>query len=144
MRVLFVHQNFPGQYKDLTRLLASDPKNKVAFITKPNQNRIAGVHKITYQPERKPSSTTHPYIVGLENGVLHGQAVARVALDLKKGGFRPDIICGHCGWGETLFLKDVYPDVPLVNFFEFYYHGSGSDVGFDPEYPSTFDNKVRA
>ena len=144
VRALFVHQNFPGQYKDLVRLLASDPKNKVVFITKPNQNRIAGVHQITYQPARTPSSTTHPYIVGLENGVLHGQAVARVALDLKKRGFRPDIICGHCGWGETLFLKDVYPDVPLINFFEFFYHASGSDVGFDPEYPSTFDNKVRA
>ena len=144
MRVLFVHQNFPGQYKELARLLARNPKNQVVFITRPNQNQMAGVRKITYQPARTPSPTTHNYIVGLENGVLHGQAVARVALALKKRGFRPDIICGHCGWGETLFLKDVYPDVPLINFFEFYYHASGSDVGFDSEHPVTFDDRVRA
>ena len=71
--------------------------------------------------------------------MLHGQAVARACLELKQQGFRPDIVMGHPGWGETLFIKDVYPDVPLVNYGEFFYHSFGADVNFDPEDPTDID-----
>src|SRR3546814_17290083 len=47
------------------------------------------------------------------------------------------------GWGETLYLKDVFPDTPLLGFFEFYYHSVGADVGFDPESPVTLDTHCR-
>ena len=59
-------------------------------------------------------------------------------------GIRPDIIVGHNGWGETLFVKDVFPDVPLLAYFEFFYHPYGVDVDFDPEFASIFvDNPSR-
>ena len=57
------------------------------------------------------------------------------ANNLKQLGFKPDIIIGHHGWGELLNLPDVWPDVPLLGYFEFYYHTEGIDVGFDPEFP---------
>jgi len=50
---------------------------------------------------------------------------------------------GHSGWGETLFVKDIYPDVPLLANFEFYYHAQGVDVGFDPEFISLFNDPMR-
>jgi glycosyltransferase involved in cell wall biosynthesis len=46
----------------------------------------------------------------------------------------PDLVVGHAGWGETLFVKDVYPEVPLLANFEFFYHAVGADVGFDAEF----------
>lgn len=57
------------------------------------------------------------------------------AHELKAAGFTPNVICAHPGWGEPLFLKDVWPNARLVSYFEFYYHASGADVGFDPEFP---------
>lgn len=34
-------------------------------------------------------------------------------------------------------------DVPLLGNFEFYYHSSGADVGFDPEFASLFQDPSR-
>ncbi|MFN3460299.1 MAG: glycosyltransferase family 4 protein [Oceanibaculum sp.] len=143
MRILFIHQNCPGQYKHLVMHLKEDPKNDIVFISKPNGNTITGIRRIDYKPHREPNPHTHHYLVGTENGVLHGQAVARVLIALKEKGWKPDIICAHPGWGEALFVKDVYPDVPLLGFFEFFYHAEGADCGFDPQYPNSMDDYFR-
>jgi glycosyltransferase involved in cell wall biosynthesis len=143
MKYLFVHQNFPGQYVNLVRHLASVPGNEVVFITQRQEANIPGVRKIVYAPTRKGDRNTHHYLQGTEAGVLNAQAVARVALDLKKAGFVPDLMLGHNGWGEIWYLKEVYPHTPLLGFFEFFYRATGADVGFDPELPSSFDDGPR-
>ena len=143
MRILFIHQNCPGQYKHLVTHLKADPKNDIVFISKPNGNTVSGIRRIDYKLHREPNPHTHHYLTGTENGVLHGQAVARVLISLKEKGWKPDIICAHPGWGEALFVKDVFPDVPLLGFFEFFYHAEGADCGFDPMYPNTMDDYFR-
>ena len=79
----------------------------------------------------------------MESAVQSGQAVVRVLEQLKAQGFKPDIALAHIGWGEVLYFKEVYPEVPLLNYCEFFYHGRGSDAGFDPEFPITRDDKLR-
>jgi glycosyltransferase involved in cell wall biosynthesis len=133
-KLIFIHQNFPGQFLHLCRELAAH--NKITFITKETANRLANVELITYQPHRATTPNIHPYLTTIENGILHGQAVARVLLQLNNKGVKPDIIIGHCGWGETQFVKDIFPDVPLLSYFEFFYSAIGADVGFDKEFPS--------
>jgi hypothetical protein len=64
-------------------------------------------------------------------------------LSLKGSGFTPDAILAHPGWGETLYAKDVFPEARLVHYCEWYYRGEGADVGFDPEFPGTFDDRAR-
>jgi len=82
-------------------------------------------------------------LVKFEEAVLHGRAVASVAMQLRKKGFAPDIICAHSGWGESLYLKDVYPDVPLLHYCEFYFHAFGGPAHFDPSQPVTLDSLFR-
>jgi len=86
----------------------------------------------------------HPYLRLQENAVLHGQQVVRAIQGLLRGGFKPDLIIGHPGWGELLFVKDLLPDVPLISYCEFFYRGEGLDVGFDREDPVTLDTMCRA
>ena len=143
MKVLFVHQNFPGQYLHLVRHLARDPKNEIVAITQRKDISLPGVKTLAYEPSRKVTSRLHHYLADMESGILNGQQVARAALQLRDAGFVPDVMIGHNGWGEIWFLKDVYPTVPLLGYFEFFYHVHGSDVGFDPSAPPSFDDAPR-
>ncbi len=143
MKILFVHQNFPGQFKHICRVLAAQGRHQVVFLTKPNDNHIPGIQKIVYTPARGVTPNIHHYIGEYENGILHGQAVIREAIKLRQSGFIPDVMIGHNGWGETLFLKDVFPNAPLLSYFEFFYNSREADVGFDPEFETSFDDLFR-
>ena len=101
------------------------------------------VRWIPYDLARQPHKQQHPYLRQMEDAVLHGQAVARVLLKLKQQGYKPDAILAHPGWGETLYVRDVFPDARLIHFCEWYYGTPGSDVGFDPEFPSSFDTLAK-
>lgn len=143
MKVLFVHQNFPGQYLHLARHLAADPGNEVVFITQRQDARLARVRNVVYKPARRVTQGVHHYVQDTEAAVLNAQAVARAALDLKEGGFVPDVMLGHNGWGEIWYLKDVFPNTPLLGYFEFFYRLKGADVGFNPADPVIFDSGPR-
>lgn len=136
MIFLFLHQNFPGQYKHLIRYLADQPEHTVYFITQNTSNFMGGVKKLVYQVTMPASLNCHPYSVDYDIAVRTGAAVAQVCETLHQQGIIPDFIMGHCGWGETLFIKDVFPETPLLSYFEFFYHFSFVDVNFDAEYPT--------
>ena len=142
-RILFVHQNFPGQYLHLARYLAAQPGHRVAALSQRQDGDLPGVRTIRYRPQRDVTPHLHHYLRSTEAGVLNAQAVARAALDLKKSGFVPDVMLGYNGWGEIWYLKDVFPNTPLIGYFEFFYHRHGADVGFDPEEKPTFDTAPR-
>ena len=109
MRILFLHPNFPAQFRHLATVLGKDPSNQVVFGTMNAKGNIPGVHKVLYQPSREVHPHTHHYLRNHESAVLQGQAVYRLAQDLKSAGFYPDIVYGHSGWGATMFIKDVFP-----------------------------------
>lgn len=143
MKILFVHQNFPGQYLHLASHLAAIPGNEVFFITQRQDATLPGVKNLIYQPQRPITKNIHHYLSETEAGVLNAQKVARIALDLKGAGFIPDVMLGHNGWGEIWYLKDVFPNTPLIGYFEFFYRFRGADVGFDPNENKIFDHAPR-
>jgi len=129
MKILFVHQNMPGQFKHLAPALAADG-HEVVFVTKPRRPDIPGVRKIEYELHRKANQPPHRYFDRFEDQILHGQAVTRACLKLQNQGFTPDVICAHTGWGEALFVKDVFPEARLLSFNEFFYRSHGTDTDF--------------
>lgn len=143
MRVLFIHQNFPGQFRHIATHLVSQPGYEVLAIGRDTAPGLAGVKLLRYKPHRAPSQQTHPYARTFEDAVLHGQQVLRLLLDLKAKGYRPDVIVAHPGWGETLYAKDAFPNTRLIHFCEYYYQAHGADLGFDPEFPPTVDDYAR-
>jgi glycosyltransferase involved in cell wall biosynthesis len=143
MKILFVHQNFPGQYLQLARHLGAQGTHQVVFITQRADGALPGVKKLVYKPRRGVSAQTHHYLRDAEAAVLNAQEVARVAMDLRNSGFVPDVMLGHNGWGEIWYLKDIFPNTPLIGYFEFFYRMHGADVGFDPKDPVTPDTAPR-
>lgn len=146
MRLLIIHQNFPGQFRHMAAEWASRPGYEVIAIgrdTAPGLPEVTGLKMLRYKPHRPVQVNQHHYLRKMEDAVLHGQAVARVLLDLKRQGFKPDAILAHPGWGETLYAKDVFPGARLVHYAEWFYNSEGADIGFDPEFPVTFDDQAR-
>ena len=145
MRLLFVHQNFPGQYCHLAAHYASRPGHEVLAVgEKANllrrRARLPGVELLGYELEPKAFD---PFEAPVAKAILRGRAVAAGALGLRRRGFRPDIIFAHIGWGEALFLKDVFPAAKILLYCEFFYRARGGDLGFDPEFPPSAEKLLR-
>ena len=136
MRFLFVHQNFPAQYLHIVRHLSEAGEHEICFITEDNPNVLPGVRKITYNGPGPLQPETFGDVQEFEQATKRAHMVAQTAATLKGLGFTPDIIIGHHGWGELLNMHDVYPRVPLLGYYEFYYRSDSGDVNFDPEFPT--------
>lgn len=143
MHILFLHPNFPAQFRHLATVLAKDVNNRVVFGTTCPQKTIPGVQKAIYKPSRAAHPQTHHYIRNLENAILQGQAVYRMANKLKAEGFVPDVVYSHSGWGPGLFIKDIFPKATFLCYFEWFYHAYGSDANFEPTNRLTVDDEVR-
>lgn len=138
MRYLFIHQNYPGQFKHLAATLAAMPGNQVVAVVDEKNRREAtaqpNVWLFSYPTPQGASKETHWYLKSYEGAIRRGQQIAKLGLELKAKGFEPDIVCAHAGWGEALFLKEVFPQAVILDYFEFFYRTVGADVGFDTEF----------
>lgn len=137
MRILFVHQNFPAQFKFLAPALAADPQVDVTVLSMGAQVSMPGVRQVRYAVGRASTPGIHPWLGDMEAKVIRGDAAYRAALELRQKGYQPDVIIAHPGWGESLFLKEVWPAARLGIYCEYYYLAKGGDIGFDPEFCDT-------
>jgi glycosyltransferase involved in cell wall biosynthesis len=143
MKILFIHQNFPGQFKFLAPALVQQGHEVVAMIMQKIDLEVwQGIKLVSYLPSRSSTPNIHPWVSDFETKTIRGEACYRAARKLKNAGFMPDVIIAHPGWGESLFLKDVWPESKLGIYCEFYYHAQGADVGFDPEFPNKDDSEI--
>ena len=135
MNILFIHQNFPGQFKHLAPALVKAGHTVTALIlAKTEAKQWNGVRLVSYSLGRGNAKEAHPWTVDFESKVIRGEACLKAALALKDQGYTPEVIVAHPGWGESLFLKEVWPEAKLKLYCEFFYHARGADVGFDAEF----------
>ena len=137
MKLLFVHQNFPGQFVHLARHGLRQGWS-MAAICAHSAPGLAGVRLGRYPALTDPGRNIHPWVRDAHVKAIRAEAAAREALRLRESGFVPDVIYGHPGWGECLLLKEIFPEAPQIAFLEFYYRPTGADVGFDAEFPPQF------
>lgn len=135
MRVLFVHQNFPAQYKHLAGALRDRGHQVLALTAKENQQRT-DIDTCFYASQSRLHPQERTGTRAYTAAQLHRGEIAAVAADMLRTqhSYVPDIIIGHPGWGETMFLADVWPDARQVLYAEFFHAYHGLDVGFDPEF----------
>lgn len=143
MHILFAHSSFPAQFAHLAATLGSDPSHEVVFLTSTATRQIPGVKRRIIEATRKASQSTHHYLQPLETAVLLGQAAFRECQNLMQQGFRPDVIYAHAGFGPGLFLRDAFPNVPLIGYFEWFYRSEQSDADFLARRGLSADNRLR-
>lgn len=142
MKILLVHQNYPGQFLHLAPALAERGHQVLALTDEKNQ-RPSKVQVVRYKT---------PELTQIQQGLgktyseyaERGWMAARGCRALRdQHGFTPDVIFGHSGWGETLFLREIWPDAKLLVYAELMYQTRGQDVGFDDEInPATVESRV--
>ena len=135
MQILIIHQNFPGQYKHLAPALVEQGHQVFSLTPKVEKRTVwKGVQLLPYKISRASSKEIHPWLADLEAKVIRADACYRQALAWKEKGLNPDVILAHHGWGEPMFLKDVWPDAKMGIYCELYHLDSGESVNFDPEF----------
>ena len=134
--VLFVHNNFPGQFRDLAQTLVAQGV-PVAGIGGENAGRVDGARFVGYRLPRGSTPGMFPLAVRAEADMIRGDMARQAAEALKNLGFDPAVVIGHNGWGETTFMDMVFPEARHVAFAEFYYGWRNSDIDFDPEMGDT-------
>ncbi|HKB01943.1 MAG TPA: glycosyltransferase, partial [Gemmataceae bacterium] len=131
--VLFVHQNFPAQFGHIGAHLAKRHSYRCTFVNERRGGKVGDIECILYKVEGGATKHNHYCTRTFENTTRHAIGVyqaVRARPDLK-----PDLIVGHSGFGSTLFLRELFPDVPVINYFEYFYRTRNSDMDFRKDFP---------
>jgi glycosyltransferase involved in cell wall biosynthesis len=138
MKILFIHQNFPGQFKHLAPALAARGHQCLALTLRVREARKwQGVQILPYSLPDRREQRVHPWLVDLDTKVTRGEACFHAARKLREKGFAPDLILAHPGWGESMFLRDVWPGARMALYCELYHHADYPHLHFDPEFDRT-------
>jgi glycosyltransferase involved in cell wall biosynthesis len=143
MKILFIHQNFPGQFKNLAPALAAQGHEVVGLgVNKPSVP-TPGVKVVLHKPEPPAAGQAIAASFSeLQTKLVRGVSSARALLQMRKAGFEPDLIVAHSGWGEHFFAKDIFPRAKLIVYAEYYFNLEGGDVNFDPEFGKSDPDQV--
>ena len=143
MKYLFVHQNFPAQFKNFAAYVASNDRNEVVAIGCNSAKPLRNVELIQYALPPTGVTNTHAFARSFDTECRRAEQLVYACVALQNRGFTPDVILVHCGWGEGLPLRTVFPSATIVVYAEMFYRGSGIDVGFDREFqPMSLDQLV--
>jgi len=138
MKLLLTHRVYPGQFRNLIEFMSRDSRHQLAFLAySPHEHPTPGVELLKYEPARAAQAEGNTCVNYAENAVLFGQAAWRAAIYLKQQGFEPDVILSHSGWGQSLYLQDVFKQATILGYFEWFYRAHGSSHGFHPKMPVT-------
>ncbi|MCK5729001.1 MAG: glycosyltransferase [Methylococcales bacterium] len=143
MNILFIHQNFPGQFKHLAKKLAEKKQNKVIALRVHKNTGIENVDIYEYPILTPESQNIHPLVKDFETKVRRAESVVKFCNALKEAGFTPDIVIAHAGWGESFFIRDIWAKTKILAYLEYYYRFEGQDVNFDPEFSVDSDQRYR-
>jgi glycosyltransferase involved in cell wall biosynthesis len=135
MKILFVHNNFPAQYRNIVAALAKQPGVELVAIGASTARSMPSVRLIKYALPEADVSGTHPFARRFDLECRRAEQVLYSVSSLAASGFVPDLILAHPGWGETLPLRTMFPSARVLIYCEFFYGAKERDIGFDPEFP---------
>ena len=126
MHLLLIHQNFPGQFRDLAP----------AWLARGHRVTALGSASAPEDDPRWDGLTYVRYrLDGIEEPSVEerGHAVAEACRQLQQKGLVPDLVMVHTAWGEAQQLREVFPTTPLVVFPELWGHAEALGFGVDQQ-----------
>lgn len=130
MNILFLHKDFPVEFKHIAQEFAKDINNNVLFLTNNPKGQIPKVNKIVYNIDASGLKNCHNYLIEHEEALLHAQSVASLTKELKDSNCKLDAIYTQA-FGPGLFIKYMFPETPVIVQGEWYNRADGADILFD-------------
>ena len=143
MRVLFVHRNFPAHFGHIAAHLSRELGWECTFVSEVADADPSRITLVPYKPQGGATEHSHYFSRTFENAIAHAAGVHEACVSLS-ATFEPDLIVGHSGFGSTLLLSEVFPGVPIVNLFEYFYRPHDSDLDFRPDFPPLPEDILRS
>ena len=141
MHILFIHPNFPAQFGQIAAFLAQKKGFRCTFLNEVATGNVDGICRIQYQLRGGATDSTSFCSRTFENVICRSFS-AYESLQAHPE-IRPDLIVAHSGFLSSVFLREIY-SCPIVNYFEFFYHVTNSDMDFRSEFPSSPLIRLRA
>jgi glycosyltransferase involved in cell wall biosynthesis len=130
MNLLLIHQNFPGQFRQLAPYLEQQGHELVAICSHKRPVALRGAVLRYSEPQKADGLPLGTQL--WHEGLQRAAAVARLCDQLQRQGWRPDRILAHSGWGETLAVAELWPDVPQILWPELWVTPEHGGHGHDP------------
>ena len=141
MRLLLIHQNFPGQFRQLAPYLEQRGHELVAIASHQRPIALKGRVLRYKEPDGLKGVPLGTQI--WHEGLVRAGRVAHIAQQLEQEGWHPHLILAHTGWGETLGLKEVWPSVPQILWPELWVRPEHGGYGIDPlKPPAGLDSRL--
>ena len=131
MKILFLHPNFPGQFKHISKYLA-DASNDVYFLCQTHYGRtIEGVNLLTLKGTASHEELNSKQLNLIERTEFLSEQYRSGLLKLKNQGWRPDIVISHSGWGCGLYVKELWPSCTFIAYLEWWFNPTSEFFSYD-------------
>jgi len=142
IKVLFIHPNFPGQFKHIIPALLEEGNYQLAYISRKKTIKNGeGILFEQYEFDKQHHQGVHRYLQYTQEAVREAREVCLCANNLVNKGFIPDIVIGHTGWGGLLFIKDMFANARIIAYCELYFSHEFDQLS-KPDERATNDRKA--
>jgi glycosyltransferase involved in cell wall biosynthesis len=143
MHILFVHRNSPGQFEHIANYLVREKGHQCTFAGEEPLSVAPGVRSVPYRVRGRPAKAADVCSRAFEEDIRRARGVLK-ALKPLRNRLQPDLIVGHSGFGSTVFLPELFPRVPIINYFEYFAHPHHSALDFRTEWTLSEIDFLRA
>lgn len=122
MNILFLHPNFPAQFKMPCIELAFDQKHQIKFICQTHYGRqLRGVEKLVLKGRCSHESIINSSTTEIGKQLARGRAYRFGFEELKKQNWVPEVVIAHSGWGCGVYIKEIWPETTFISYLEWWF-----------------------
>ena len=133
LNILFLHPNFPAQFKHIARDIARQG-HQVKFLCQTHFGRtVDGVEKLVLKNAAGKEILDKSQLTIFERSQKLANQYRMIFARLKHGGYKPDVVICHSGWGCGLYIKEIWPETRHISYSEWWFDPQSDFFHYDTE-----------
>jgi glycosyltransferase involved in cell wall biosynthesis len=132
VRILFLHPNFPAQFRDPARGLAA-MGHEVTFLCQTHYGRtLAGVRRVCLKGKLGHQTLEQNTTNQQQRSQLLADQYRQGMVQLAEQGWVPEVVISHSGWGCGLHVKELWPECRHIAYLEWWFDPQSALLHHDP------------
>ena len=131
-RVLFLHPNFPGQFRHPAAGFAADGHD-VVFLCQTHYGRsLPGVKRLCLKGALGHETLEAQQLTQQQRTQTLADQYRRGMAQLQAEGWDPEVVISHSGWGCGLHVKELWSNAKHVSYLEWWFDPRSDLLHYDP------------